>query len=306
MHLYGSCANLSNLYDSIRQWTWVDEHVLSLLLLIPYWCWRLHCFPGLLENRFAVNPAPDSSVPDIIMLTLAHAAATNFPRHRGTATAFPLAAYGLSAFFFSSIAAAAFHDDTGSFLMLLAIAPGTIALISTFFIKTFPPSAYHSVRRSERPESTGVISNRAYTEPGTQETTPLCSGDTYDSINTTTTTTITSSSNLRDAEAGHPTSMAIDENNAASTPSSNARGSSDNRGNTANDDNAMAVSETSSLMSGRNSTSSHNSDDMPPTASHHHSLYTDVRGWDLLNKIEFWQLVALLGLLSGIGLMTIK
>ncbi|KAI5292194.1 hypothetical protein KEM52_006550 [Ascosphaera acerosa] len=72
------------------------------------------------------------------------------------------------------------------------------------------------------------------------------------------------------------------------------------------DETAMVVDETSSLMSGRSSTCSHDSDDLPPTASHHHSLYADVRGWELLPKIEFWQLVALLGLLSGIGLMTIN
>ncbi|KAI5302117.1 hypothetical protein KEM56_001020 [Ascosphaera pollenicola] len=100
--------------------------------------------------------------------------------------------------------------------------------------------------------------------------------------------------------------MVVDENTTAAISNGNERTDNDRRGSTVTEDNAMAVSETSSLMSGRNSTSSLNSDDMPPTASHHHSLYTDVRGWELLKKIEFWQLVTLLGLLSGIGLMTIN
>lgn len=44
--------------------------------------------------------------------------ALNWPEHRGTATAFPLAAFGLSAFFFSLLSSVAFEDDTGHFLLL--------------------------------------------------------------------------------------------------------------------------------------------------------------------------------------------
>lgn len=38
----------------------------------------------------------------------------------------------------------------------------------------------------------------------------------------------------------------------------------------------------------------------------HNSLYADVRGLSMLQTVEFWQLWMLLGLLAGIGLMTIK
>jgi hypothetical protein len=37
-----------------------------------------------------------------------------------------------------------------------------------------------------------------------------------------------------------------------------------------------------------------------------YSHYPDVRGFALLPKVEFWQLFLTMGLLSGIGLMTIK
>lgn len=32
----------------------------------------------------------------------------------------------------------------------------------------------------------------------------------------------------------------------------------------------------------------------------------DIRGWDLMRSLEFWQLFAVMGILAGIGLMTIK
>lgn len=32
----------------------------------------------------------------------------------------------------------------------------------------------------------------------------------------------------------------------------------------------------------------------------------DIRGWDLIRNFEFWQLFAVMGILAGIGLMTIK
>lgn len=38
----------------------------------------------------------------------------------------------------------------------------------------------------------------------------------------------------------------------------------------------------------------------------HDSHRLDIRGMALLRKVEFWQLFAMLGLLTGIGLMTIK
>lgn len=36
------------------------------------------------------------------------------------------------------------------------------------------------------------------------------------------------------------------------------------------------------------------------------SHHVDIRGWDLIRSFEFWQLFAVMGILAGIGLMTIK
>jgi MFS family permease len=65
--------------------------------------------------------------------------ALNWPLHRGTATAFPLAAFGLSAFFFTALSGIAFGDDTSDYLLLLA--GGT-------FVLTFAVLHYCTARRS--------------------------------------------------------------------------------------------------------------------------------------------------------------
>jgi hypothetical protein len=36
------------------------------------------------------------------------------------------------------------------------------------------------------------------------------------------------------------------------------------------------------------------------------SRRVDIRGWRLLSSIDFWQLFTIMGILAGIGLMTIK
>lgn len=74
--------------------------------------------------------------------------ATNWPAHRGTATAFPLSGFGLSAFAFTMISGFAFPDNTAHYLLLLAI--GTFALVfcGMFFLRMTPPSSYEPVTTS--------------------------------------------------------------------------------------------------------------------------------------------------------------
>ena len=61
-------------------------------------------------------------------------ATLNWPTHRGTATAFPLAAFGLSAFFYTVIAGVAFPGDTSGFLLLLSLATSLLVLVSVPFL----------------------------------------------------------------------------------------------------------------------------------------------------------------------------
>ena len=76
-------------------------------------------------------------------------AALNWPLHRGTATAFPLSAFGLSALFFTLCSGLAFPDDTSKLLLFLAI--GTFCLISigTVLIRLPRPHQYQALTQSE-------------------------------------------------------------------------------------------------------------------------------------------------------------
>lgn len=107
--------------------------------------------------------------------------ALNWPHHRGTATAFPLAAFGLSAFFFSAFAQIAFEGNTGDFLLLLAAGTSGIIIVSFFFMHIYPHSAYSSLPTNDSPSSTDsnpltrtrsqeakhMKNRRASMEPGT-------------------------------------------------------------------------------------------------------------------------------------------
>lgn len=61
--------------------------------------------------------------------------AVNFPHSRGTATAFPIAAFGLSAFVFSTISTLFFKGDTAGFLMVLAITTSSLCFFGAPFLK---------------------------------------------------------------------------------------------------------------------------------------------------------------------------
>ncbi|KAI4603168.1 hypothetical protein KJ359_005960 [Pestalotiopsis sp. 9143b] len=184
----------------------------SVLLLVGYW--PLHS---------AYN-AGHGSVPLMCFFSyltglggcLAFAAAVktsalNWPHHRGSATAFPMAAFGLSAFFFALVGSIFFPGDPGRFLELLAAGTFGLTFIGFFFLRVYPHGHYHPVPHVEE--------------------------------------------NLSDSQELH-----------------------------------RSVSH----------------DSKRSRAGRGHSVEPDIRGWALLKNIEFWQLFSIMGILSGIGLMTIN
>ena len=205
-------------------------------------------------------------------------AALNWPNYRGTATAFPLSAFGLSAFFFSVVSSLAFPDNTSDLLLLLAVATFTMVLVGTFFLHVIPNSPTYApipdldersgsdsptLLKRTKSEEARNISRRLSHEPGTQpENIPYHSGAPRDSKGS----------------------------DVSEAPNS-------------------GTDETSSLLS--KSTGS-GPGDVPyqngnsKSVSEHDSQHVDVRGFALLLKVEFYQLWLMLGLLTGIGLMTIK
>lgn len=80
-------------------------------------------------------------------------ATLNWPTHRGTATAFPLAAFGLSAFFYTLIAGIAFPGNTSSLLMLLSIGTSAVVLVGLPFLQVVdhkPGAGYAVLPTSEQ------------------------------------------------------------------------------------------------------------------------------------------------------------
>lgn len=91
--------------------------------------------------------------------------ALNWPHHRGTATAFPLAAFGLSAFFFSLVGTLAFPGNTSAFLALLAIGTCGITAFGFLFLRVYPHNVYPSVPVGEE----GVRSRSQFRRTSTDD-----------------------------------------------------------------------------------------------------------------------------------------
>ncbi|KKK15230.1 MFS transporter [Aspergillus rambellii] len=208
-------------------------------------------------------------------------AATNFPEHRGTATAFPLAAFGLSAFFWSTLSAILFNDNTGKFLLLLALGTSLLTFACLPFMRLLPPSKpYQPVSR-----------------PRSVESRP------FHSVNPT-----DFRSDLEPTdEAGTQHSTIFESYPAARDRSHPAASHSHSFGQvTDQDELSSLVSKTTPRTSQEilNEFDEEDDDHLPdiPLDSHH----PDIRGLAILRKIEFWQLFMTMALLSGIGLMTIN
>ena len=173
--------------------------------------------------------------------------ATNWPQHRGTATAFPLSAFGLSAFFWTTLSSFLFPNDTSGYLFLLALGATSLVFIGMIFLKMVPPTLpYEAVPSDERPGS------------------------------------IRSDSNRMRRMSQH--SRASSKNSDVASELGNAE-------------------ERSSLVSSE----SNGPGDIETIKDHpNHAQKGDITGWILLKTPAFWRLWVMLGLLCGVGLMTIN
>ncbi|EZF16038.1 hypothetical protein H112_05872 [Trichophyton rubrum D6] len=198
-------------------------------------------------------------------------AANNFPDHRGSATAFPLAAFGLSAFGFSAISAMAFKDDTSEFLLLLALGPSLIIVVCTYFLQLLPPPpSYSAISNGEYPDLN--LLQRTKPAENIQEDSETDSNRAIASFSSAQVTAV-----LPSAIQPRP-----------APPDAEA-------------------DETSSLMSRTRSLSDSGSFSQYDQAKHGAlAAGPDIRGLSLLPTPEFWQLFLLLGISTGVGLMTIN
>ncbi|KAK6219578.1 major facilitator superfamily transporter [Colletotrichum tabaci] len=223
--------------------------------------------------------------------------ALNWPHHRGTATAFPLAAFGLSAFFFSTFGTIFFPGNTSAFLALLSFGTCGLTFLGFFFLRVWPHSSYHSVPASDglsgsqhlrrtsseevKPNFSGHGRRTALTEPGTSL-----------KVANTTTTTTTINSTI-DHEPVH----------SESEPSAPSREADEAQIENIDADD-YEPDETSSLVS--SSSSMPGDVFVQSSVDLDRSHRVDIRGWALLCEVDFWQLFIIMGILTGIGLMTIN
>lgn len=210
------------------------------------------------------------------------AAALNWPDHRGSATAFPLAAFGLSAFFFATISHVAFPDNTADFLLLLAVGTFAMAFVSFFFLRVVHhPSAYSAVPTQESRSRNGMNSLKR-----------TKSGDSRLSGTRSTHEPGRQSATMQDPALFHGDIPKEGSSRSEASEASNAD-----------------TDETSSLMSTSSTSGSKDTpcqDDVSKPDAGHDSHHLDIRGLALLTRLEFWDLFVMLGLLCGVGLMTIK
>lgn len=311
--------------------------------------------------------------------------ALNWPHHRGTATAFPLAAFGLSAFFFSVFGSLIVPGDTSAFLLLLAIGTFVLTFVSFFFLHVLPPTAhYHALAPGDDDGSSSSqqlrrtvseedrITKATATKAAQQNRSGGGRGRYYQPTEEPGRFPdhhLDTDGGAYEGGVGEGAAYAADAEGAGSSRSANARASSStstagrkveddggdlstslppqpplpaastafashyasigsNGANGAGGSSSASASvprtagspsavpsdsedadqdlmdETSSLMSKGSSLPGEvlvqNSVDMDQ------SHRVDIRGWKLLRDIEFWQFFAIMGILAGIGLMTIK
>ncbi|KAF2401719.1 MFS general substrate transporter [Trichodelitschia bisporula] len=223
-------------------------------------------------------------------------AALNWPTHRGTATAFPLAAFGLSAFFFTSVAGVAFPGDTSKYLLLLALGTTLMVFASFVFIRVPHPEDYHALATGEpRPSVLRRDSNPLHQPTSWNRSSALRKSP--DAVPEAIDASARPSPLAPRGGICAPYSLRARENSCQlrTVGESSESGTPDE-----------LADEVSSLLSGSSGPGDIEADEMLKRSGQHHSHRPDISGLQLLPKIDFWLLWSMLGILTGIGLMTIN
>ncbi|KAF4971833.1 hypothetical protein FSARC_1436 [Fusarium sarcochroum] len=231
--------------------------------------------------------------------------ALNWPKNRGTATAFPTAAFGLSAFFFSFLGAVFFPGDPSAFLELLAWGTFGLTFGSFFFLKvhhdqpeyeavpesddtrSLPSTASQQFQPGSSEEPKHYRSSRAKDEPGMLTNSSNNSTRTSLSSNAP---AVPSSSTAAPDPTGSPGTPLAPEFGLVVAPENPED---------------LEVGETSPLTSRPSSRAGQplfGNSNINNDRLHH----VDIRGFALVRSISFWHLFVIMGILAGVGLMTIN
>jgi len=182
----------------------------------------------------------------------------------------------LSAFFFSLFSQFISNGDPGDFLLLLACGCFTMTFVSFFFLRVLPPATYSVVPADDRLSRTASNPLRRTRSNETKSNERRVVGvevGTY--LFMFFIPHILNISNLPDSEPEVTGSVPVD------------------------------ADETSSLMS-RDTSDSQDIMEEQNSVDKDHLHRVDIRGHNMLPTPEFWFFFALMGILTGIGLMTIK
>lgn len=200
----------------------------------------------------------------------------NWPDSRGTATAFPISGFGLSAFFFATLANFVFGEDIAGLLLMLSIGCLVLQLIALPFIHLVPPAQTYTPVPSHDGTQPRMVRSRSYTRPRSK------TGESQRS-------TSLSLEGERTLLPGSTLSLLSNSEEDGYFPERGSR------------------REATPLLQDASE------DDLRPQEAHssgneeQDSLRNvEITGFTLLREPEFWQLFALFGVLAGIGLMTIK
>lgn len=206
--------------------------------------------------------------------------ALNWPRHRGTATAFPVAAFGLSAFFFSSVGSLFFPGNPSAFLKLLSWGTFGLTFFGFFFLRVSPHRVLeassrpvdepyiHRIPSSEADAASPRHHARLAPEPGR------------------------STLNVLDQPRSATVSeTSLDPGPTVTLVAGNAREPQAN------------IDEASSLMPNPSAASENV---VVSNVDIDWSRRIDLRGLRLLRAQSFWLLFSIMAILAGAGLMTIK
>ena len=157
-----------------------------------------------------------------------------------------------------------------------------MCFVGFFFLRVIPhPKSYRALPESDRRHSQSTQMTRSIS--GDRKHQPI-----------------------RFAEEPGTQPTAVDENFSSHGGLANDSGSACEASNV----HERAADESSSLLSNSSSAStpgdipsqSHEDEAAANSSSHH----PDIRGFAMIPRAEFWQLFLLMGLLAGVGLMTIK
>ena len=209
-----------------------------------------------------------TSVISMAINKLISVAGVNWPSHRGTATAFPLSGFGLSAFFFTTLSGVAFPDDTAGYLLMLAIGTVALVLASLPFMRILPTTSYSTLptdEEADRRDSNQLHRPKSITRKSQTMENSKCSA---------VTPLLNSWQRIHADQEVQPGPRDDDEMSSLLSSSS---GPGD-----------IAAREE---MSKRQDSG---------------SLCADITGFALFTHLTYWQLFAMMAILAGIGLMTIK